>query len=186
MALPSDSEMDRDFKKIMDQSFKDLGIKYSVQDQSSFETARSNIDKALKSGSIYSDIIAMDVKEKPSLRKEYSVKVTFPAQGKPYMRDEVLESISDNVEAGHIVAAGPLQDNSKWIFTLRTKDAVLSLLSSPPCVRSHQGRSFSLTKELVTCRVHWLTLYVPMASVAVYMARYGVVHSVSWDYSKIQ
>ena len=187
MAIPSSAhqEDDQRFHKIMEDSFKDLGVKYPSQQQDACNRARDNIQKAIQAGSLYTDIIKMDVKEKPRHRKEYSVKVTFPAQGKPYLRDEVLAAVSSTVDAGDIVGAGPLQDNSKWIFTLRNKEALLSVLGSPPSVRGNQGRSFSLTKELVTCRIHWLPLYVPMATVAVYMSRFGVVHSLAWDYSKI-
>ena len=112
--------------------------------------------------------------------------MTFPNQGKPYLRHEILGALSDIVDPKDIIGAGPLQDNSKWIFTLRNRDAVVKGLGSPPCIRGNQGRSFSLTKTLLTCRVHWLPLYLPMASVAVYMSRYGVVHSVAWDHSKIE
>ena len=97
----------------------------------------------------------MDVKEKPLRRKGYSVKVTFLAKGKPYLRDEFLAAVSSTVESEDIVGAGPLQDNSKWIFTLRNKDALLAILESLPSVRGNQARSLSLIKELVTCRIHW-------------------------------
>ena len=78
-----------------------------------------------------------------------------------------------------IVAAGPMEENSKWLVTLRSKEAVVKALLMAPKIRGHVGRVFSLTKNIVTCR-HWLPLFVPMASTEVFLSRYGVVHLANW------
>ena len=118
-------------------------------------------------------------------RKDYTVKITFPFSGKPYFREDVLTTLLQELLPGDIAAVGPLEDNSKWLVTLRSKEAVVRVLGMTPKIGDNVGRVFSLTKNIVTCRIHWLPVYVPMASTVVFMSRYGVVQSANWDYSKI-
>ena len=118
--------------------------------------------------------------------KQYTVKLTLPQSGKPYMRDDILSSLVDAGLSGKdILAVGPLNDNARWLVTLKDKDAVIKALSLVPIVKGHRARVFSLTSSIMQCRIHWLPVYVPMAEVVIHMCQYGVVQSCSWDYSKI-
>ena len=38
----------------------------------------------------------------------------------------------------------------------------------------------------MSVRLHWLPVYVPMANVAIFMSRYGVIHTLGWDYTCIK
>ena len=119
--------------------------------------------------------------------KSHTVKLVFPYAGKPYLRNEVLEALFDAaVSPFDLLAVGPTGDNSKWLVTLTSKDAVVDILKTSPVIRDHTARVFSLTTSLVQCRVHWLPPYIPQSHVAVFMSRYGKVHSVKWDKTKIQ
>ena len=78
----------------------------------------------------------------------------------------------EDLDCLDIVAAGPMEENSKWLVTLRSKEAGVKALG--------------MAQNIVTCRIHWLPSFVPMASTVVFLSRYGVVHSANWDYSKLE
>ena len=130
MALPSATKAEDEEKhhQLIEEAYNDLGVKYPKQDQHMLYRAAENLVKARANGILYDDIIRMDVREKPKDRRDYSVKVTFPSLVKPYLRDEILGALSEIVDPKDIIGAGPLQDNSKWIFTLRNRDAVVKVL----------------------------------------------------------
>ena len=35
-------------------------------------------------------------------------------------------------------------------------------------------------------RILWLPVYIPMANMAIFMSRYGVIHNMSWDYTHVK
>jgi hypothetical protein len=144
------------------------------------EKARSNL-KSTKS-SVMQSLMKCDIEE--CIDEELSVRVNFPPEGKPYLRDEVLLAL--NVSPLEIVAAGPLADNSKWIITLNSKEAALRVMTNAPVIRGRVARVTTLNSNIVKVRVHWLPINVPMSAVVVYLSQFGVVHSVSWDYSSIK
>ena len=167
-------------------SLKELKDSLSIHEKDAYEKTLQNMRTGKTVGTVLSDIHRIDVIETPKERKDYTIKVTFPASGKPYFREDVSASFMEGLEPFDIGAVGPLEDNSKWLLTLRSKEAVVRALSTTPKIGDNVGRVFSLTKNIVTCRIHWLPIYVPMAATVVFMSRYGVVHSANWDYSKIK
>ena len=95
----------------------------------------------------------------------------------------MLSSLTD-LDLANLVALGTLSDNSKWMLTLHSKEAVARALSIQPMVKGLRARMFSPTSDIVNIRVHWLPVYIPMFTLVVNLSRFGAVHSVTWDYSK--
>ena len=67
MALPSATKAEDEEKhhQLIEEAYKDLGVKYPKQDQHMLYRAAENLVKARANGSLYEDIIRMDVREKP-------------------------------------------------------------------------------------------------------------------------
>ena len=119
-----------------------------------------------------------DCTEKLDQRRAYSVQLTFPPSGKPYLRDEILDSLAEvGVMPDDLSAVGPISDNSRWMVCLSNKETVVRLLPRTPSVRSNKARMFSMDKALNTVKVHWLPTYVPMANVIVFLSQFGVVQT---------
>ena len=57
-------------------------------------------------------------------------------------------------------------------------------LASTFDIQGHVTRVFSMTKDILSLRIHWLPVYVPMAHVAIVLSKYGVVQV--WHYSRIK
>ena len=157
----------------------------SVSLKETYENAYKNMKKAAVSGKVLKDLQEDVLHSENEYNQDFTVKLTFPMIGKPYLRDYVLDSLSD-LDREDIVALGPLNDNSKWLLTLGSKEAVARALALQPKPKGHQARVFSLRSDIVQMCIHWLPVYVPMADVLVNVSKYGTVHSAKWDYSKIQ
>ena len=82
-------------------------------------------------------------------------------------------------------ATGPLNDNSRWLLTLTSKDSVSRALASTLNIRGNVARMFSLTSRVVQMRLHWLPVCIPTSVVTVYLCQFGQVKSVSWEKTKI-
>ena len=136
--------------------------------------------------SVFEDI-AVDCEEGLPDSKLFTVKLIFPFAGKPYRRDEVVESLEHvGFQASDLMAVRPLEDNSKWLVTFYRKECVVRALASTFAIRGNTARVFSMTKDILSLRIHWLPVYVPMAHVAIVLSKFGVVQSLGWHYSRIK
>ena len=169
-----------------------LGSFKKVNSREMYEKVYNNMKLGAANRSMMVDLARESIQQNTVQDKEFTVKLTLPQAGKPYMRDDILSPL---VEAGltgkDIVALGPLNDNSRWLVTLASKDAVIKTLSLTLVVKGQSARIYSLVSSIVQSRVHWLQVYIPMAELvrhhfSVSMCQYGVVQICSWDYSKIQ
>ena len=143
------------------------------------------MNRAAAKKSILMDLARETLQE--SSVKEFTVKLTLPNAGKPYLRADILTSLVDTgLEKKDIVTVGPLNDNSQCLITFTNKDAVIKALSTTPVVHGYSARLFSLVSSIVQCRIHWLPLYIPMVDLVIAMSKYGAVQSCSWDLSKIE
>jgi hypothetical protein len=119
--------------------------------------------------------------------KEHTLRVTFSPEKKPYFRNEVLEAICKMGIASHeIVAAGPMNDNSRWLVTLIDKDSTVTLMSNPPSIRGSVARVTTMESNIVNVRVHWLPMHIPSCALVAFLSQYGVVHNIVWDKSSIK
>ena len=76
-----------------------------------YKKSYDNMKKAKVDTELMQSIAKFDFSEKPEMRRDFTVKVTFPFAGKPFLRDEVLVAVSEHIDKEDIVAAGPLEDN---------------------------------------------------------------------------
>ena len=170
--------------KAINSAFVDLK---GISTSDGYKKAHENMKKAVSQKTLLTKIFVHDCAEKLEQRREYSMKLTFPPSGKPYLRDEILDSLAEvGVMPDDLNAVGPISDNSKWMVCLSNKEAVVRLLPTTPSVRSNKARVFSMDKVLNTVKVHWLPTYIPMANVIVFLSQFGVVQTSTWDMSKIQ
>ena len=61
-----------------------------------YEKTIANMRAVKFIGSVLSDIRRLDVMERLEERKEFTVKKTFPFNGKPYLREEVLAGLMED------------------------------------------------------------------------------------------
>ena len=165
---------------------KALGNFKRTTSKENYEKVFSNMKLGAANRTILEDLARETLQETAVCDKQYTVKLTLPQSGKPYMRDDILSSlVGAGLSGKDILVVGPLNDNARWLVTLKDKDAVMKALSLVPIVKGHRARVFSLTSSIMQCRIYWLPVYVPMAEVVIHMCQYGIVQSCSWDYSKI-
>ena len=173
--------------KAINRAFNCLKTVTGNDNQESYDRAYRNMKKAKAVGNLLEDITKLDIDEEAPEAEEYTIKLVFSSAGKPFLRDEVLASLEDcSFQASYLLAVGPLEDNCKWLITFCNKENVVRALSSKFMIRGHTARVFSLTKDIVSVRIHWLPVYVPMANVAIFMSRYGVIHTMGWDYTRVK
>ena len=158
----------------------------AVAKSKDYQFALANMKEIVGRSSLLQDIEEDVNSPLDSEMRAHTVKLTFPYAGKPFLHDEILEALSVcGISPKDLMAVGPLSDNYKWLVTLATKDAVVAALRASSIVRGYTARVFSMTTSLVQCRIHWLPAFVSQSHVAVFMSRYGKVHSIKWDKSKL-
>ena len=79
-----------------------------------YNKAHDSMKKAVSQKTLLIEIFCHDFAEKLEYRREYSLKLTFPTLGKPYLRDEILDSLAEaDVMPDYLSALTPISDNSK-------------------------------------------------------------------------
>ena len=172
--------------KAINSAFNSLKYLTGLGDKDRYERALQNMRLAKASESSLFEDISVDCQQNFAESKNYTVKLLYPFVGKPYLRDVIQRLENARYTPEDLLALGPLEDNSKWLVTLLNKEAFVRALTSSFPIRKHTPRVFSLTKDIVSLRVHCLPVYVPMAHVAIFLSKYGVVQSVGWHFSKIK
>ena len=108
----STSNSQRDpISRMMDASFQDFRIAYSSFEKDSVDKAMKNAKLALQRDNLRKLLIEHE-ENKP---KKNTVKISWPKEGKPYFRDEVLDFIIQKVSLDKLVGLGPLNQNNIWL-----------------------------------------------------------------------
>ena len=98
--------------------------------------------------------------------KEASLVLTGPYDGRPYSRSDLLQGISDALNAtgavsAYVLALGPLNKNHEWYLTLtslKLKDTLLD--RGTLSVKDKLFRIKAADKRKFTARIHWAPVYI--------------------------